>query len=299
MEETIEGFSVKLLEILEEYWMNFLFSLPRIIVAVLVLLATTFIAVKVSGLVNKRLTAKTSDPLFSSFIVQLSKYLLILIGAMISLQIVGLSGIAGGLLAGAGVSALIFGFAFKDIGENFLAGIILAFNRPFHYHDTIKVAEYMGRVEGLSFRITHLKTFDEKDVFVPNATIVKEVLTNLTRDGNLRLDFVVGIAYEDNLHNAVKLIIDTVSRCTEIENEPVPFAVVEEFAPSTVNIRVFFWTATDDYRRGILVLKGEIMTHVKNALIDNGFTLPANVQELKLYGQRTSFPVTIIKKEND
>ncbi|HEX6171055.1 MAG TPA: mechanosensitive ion channel family protein, partial [Chitinophagaceae bacterium] len=151
---------------------------------------------------------------------------------------------------------------------------------------------------GLSFRMTHLKTFDEKDVFVPNAVIVKEVLTNLTRDGSLRLDFVVGIAYEDNLHNAVRVIIHTVGKCNDIKNEPVPFAVVEEFTPSTVNIRVFFWTATDDYRRGVLILKGEIMTQVKNALINNGFTLPANVQELKLYGQKASLPVTIIKKQN-
>ena len=298
MEQTIEGVSVKLTRILEEYWASFLFNLPRMIIALGVLMVTIFIAVKVSGFINKRLAAKAPDPLFTSFIVQLSKYTLILIGAMLSLQIVGLSGVAGGLLAGAGVSALVFGFAFKDIGENFLAGVILAFNRPFHYHDTIKVADYLGRVEGLSFRMTHLKTFDEKDVFVPNAVIVKEVLTNLTRDGSLRLDFLVGIAYEDNLHNAVDLIINTVRNCNDIKHEPIPFAVVEEFTPSAVNIRVFFWTATDDYRRGVLVLKSEIMTQTKDALMNNGFTLPANVQELKPYGKRESLPVTIIK-QND
>jgi small conductance mechanosensitive channel len=299
MQETVDGFSGKLIEILNEYWTNFLFTLPRILIAIVVLAAITFIAMKLAGFVNKRLTLKAPDPLFSSFIVQLLKYGLILIGVMISFQIVGLSGIAGGLLAGAGVSALIFGFAFKDIGENFLAGIILAFNRPFNYHDTIKVADFLGRVEGMSFRITHLKTFDEKDVFIPNAVLVKEVLINLTRDGSLRLDFVIGIAYEDNLDEAIKLIIESVNKCSGINHKPVPFAVVEEFSASTINIRVYFWTATDDYRRGVLILKGEIMTQVKNALISRGFTLPANIQELKIYGQKTSLPITIINNQNE
>lgn len=295
MKQTPDDFSTKFMYIIQEYWNTFLATLPRITIALLVLVTTIFIAIKVSRLVNRRLAVKAPDPLFSSFIVQLLKHTMILVGAMISLQIAGLSGIAGGLLAGAGVSALIIGFAFKDIGENFIAGIILAFNRPFHYHDTIKVADYLGRVEGLSFRMTHLKTFDEKDVFVPNSMIVKGILTNLTRDGMLRLDFTIGIAFEDSLNDAIKLITQTIVTYNNIMVEPPPFAVVEAFTASTANIRIFFWTSTDDYRRGVLVLKSEIMIHVKDALLENGFTLPADIHELRLYNKENSIPVTILK----
>ncbi len=98
------------------------------------------------------------------------------------MQTLGLTGVAGGLLAGAGISAFIFGFAFKDIAENFLGGVILAFNRPFSLNDTIVIREFSGHIVALNFRTTHIKTFDEGDVFIPNSIVIKEPLTNLTRD---------------------------------------------------------------------------------------------------------------------
>lgn len=293
MDRTFADFTTTVLGSLEDYWEAFLLTLPKLLVALILLMLIAFIGVRISRFFKRRLSVKANDALFSSFIAQLIKYVFFIVAVMVALQVLGLSGLAGGLLAGAGVSALIFGFAFKDIGENFLAGIILAFDRPFNIHDTIKVSEFMGRVEALNFRTTHIKTFDEKDVFIPNFTIVKEVLTNLTRDGNLRIDFVIGIAYEDNLQQAVELIVDQVKEYSIILPEPEPFAVVEEFSVSTVNIRIFFWTSTDDYRRGVLVMKSEIMARVKKALLAAGFTLPAYVIDLKLYDQRNPIPVLL------
>lgn len=293
MNDSIEDFSTAVWTALNAYWNQFLHNLPKIALALFVFSLFLFIAVRVKRGIDRHLSKRAHDQLFTAFVAQLSKYGLIVAGLMITLQILGLSGIAGGLLAGAGVSALIFGFAFKDIGENFLAGIILAFNRPFNLHDTIKINDYLGRVEGLNFRTTHVKTFDEKDVFIPNAIILKEILTNLTRDGRLRLDFVVGIAYEDDVQKAIQLIIKTVSKSDEIIQTSEPFAVVEEFATSTVNLRIFFWTSTDDYRRGVLVTKSSIMANVKSALIANGFTLPAEIHELKVYDKRDYLPVKV------
>ena len=281
---------------LQRTWEAFVASLPKVILALLVFVIFAFLAGRISRFLLSRLRRRAHDPLFTSFITQVAKYVLIIVGVMVSLQILDLSGFAGGLLAGAGVSALIIGFAFKDIGENFLSGLILAFDRPFSLDDTILINDFMGNVKALNFRTTHIKTFDEKDVFIPNAIMVQQPLTNLTRDGKLRLDFTVGIAYEDEVSRALEIILDTVGQCSDTLADPKPFAVAEELSVNAVNLRIYFWTDTDDYRKGVLITKGEIIGRVKTALLSQGFTLPANIQELKVYDRQKVLPISIIRQ---
>lgn len=293
MNESFNSFSAELNASLRKMMESVLANLPKILVAMLVVAVMTFLGSRLSTFIRRRLSRKAHDQLFTTFIAQAVKYAWIVVALMLALQILDLSGIAGGLLAGAGVSALILGFAFRDIGENFLSGIILAFDRPFRTDDTIVINDFMGHVKGLNFRTTHIKTFDEKDVFIPNSIMVKQPLINLTRDGRLRLDFVVGIAYEDDIQEAVKLVLSTVNACEDILKQFPPFTVVEEFAPSTVNLRIYFWTDTTDYRKGVLLTKSRIMGRVKEALLAHGFTLPATVQELKLYDKSQALPIRL------
>lgn len=292
--EQIDGFFNKLLYSLEKYWNSFIEALPRIVLALILLLIVLFIAAKIKRILLNRLTGKAHDPLFASFVAQLIKVAVMIIGLLLVLRVLNLTGIATGLLTGAGLSALVFGFAFKDIGENFLAGIILAFNRPFSMHDAVQVEGILGYVVGLGFRVTHIKTFDEKDVFVPNATLIKNTVTNLTRDGLLRMDFIVGIAYEDDIAEATNLMIEVIGGTEGVLQSKEPFVVVDELAASTVNLKVFFWTDTDDYRKGVLVTKSVVMKKVKEALSANGITLPANIQELKLYEKADPLPIKIL-----
>jgi small-conductance mechanosensitive channel len=102
---------------------------------------------------------------------------------MVVFRFVGLTGVVSGLLAGAGISAFIIGFALKDIGENFLAGILLAFKRPFRVGDLVDIGGIRGTVLILNLRDTQIKTPDGKDVFIPNANIIKNPLVNFTIDG--------------------------------------------------------------------------------------------------------------------
>lgn len=298
MKEDFQGFTTELLQALTRYWQQFILVLPRIAMGILVLVIVLFLASRISTMLQNRLTGKAHDPLFARFVARLAKFAFLVVGFIFILQVLGLSGVAGGLLAGAGISAFIIGFAFKDIAENFLAGIILAFNRPFALNDTIKLKDYVGHVKELNFRTTHIKTFDEKDVFVPNAMIIKEPLVNMTRDGMLRIDFAVGIAYEDDIKSAIDLILQTVSSNGEIRKDKPPFAVMEEMATSTVNLRIFFWVDTDDYKKGVLITKSAVLQSVKEALIGKGFTLPADIQELKLYDKRDAFPVSVVSNGN-
>lgn len=145
----------------------------------------------------------------AEYIAVVTKWAIIIAGILLAFQTIGLSGIAGGLLAGAGVSAIVIGFAFKDIAQNFLAGLILAFNRPFNVNDTVQINEIMGKVVGLDLRTTHILTFDSKDVYIPNGTIITSPITNYTRNGLIRMDFIVGIDYNDDITQAIRLIEET------------------------------------------------------------------------------------------
>ena len=190
----------------------------------------------------------------------------------------------GGLLGGLGLSAFLVGFAFKDIAENFLAGVILAFNRPFNVNDSIQVQSLTGRVMELNLRTTRIKTYDGKDIYIPNALVLKEPVTNFTHDGYIRQDFVVGIDYDADAAAVIETILAQLKQEKQvIQDAPhQPFAVIEELATSTVNVRVFFWAESEEYRRGVLELRSRLMNRVKSILMaaDN-VSLPSDIVELQ------------------
>ena len=169
MKDNPIGFIPGLQNSIINYWNSLVESLPRIVLALIILVVFYYIAKYLSKLIKRRFLNADHDPLFVNFLSKTSKVILIIIGIIFAMQTMGLSGVAKGLLAGAGISAFIFGFAFKDIAENVLGGLILTFNRPFSLDDTIQIRDFTGHVKALNFRTTHIKTFDEKDVFLPNS----------------------------------------------------------------------------------------------------------------------------------
>ena len=221
----------------------------------------------------------------SAFLAKAVKLILIIFVFLFTLQVAGLSSIAGAILATAGASAVVLGFAFKDIAENFLAGIILAFNRPFHVNDTVQIENVFGKVKTMEFRYTKITTFDGRNVYIPNADVLTKPVFNYTEDGFYRADFVVGIAYENDIEKAKEIIILCFDEEEHIVKDElhVNFVAEDELSASTVNLKVYFWVTTEDFRRGTLQTRGRLIQKVKKKLEENGFNLPANITELKFY----------------
>ncbi|MER2999210.1 mechanosensitive ion channel family protein [Pontibacter populi] len=284
-------------DVLNDYWERFLFLLPNILLALLIFFVALWVASKVKTLLDAKLSRKAHDRITGQYIALVSKWAVVIVGLLLVLQTLGLTGVAGGLLAGAGLSAVVIGFAFKDIAENFLAGLILAFNRPFEINDTIEVEDVLGKVKALQLRVTHVLTFESKDVFIPNSTILKSKVTNLTKNGLIRMDFVVGIDYNDNIQAAIDLIEKTALQVEGVLQNDPPYAIVDELSTNTLNLRVFFWTETNDYKKGVMLLKGSIMQVVTKALLEEGFGMPANIQEIKLYDYQKDIPFRNVNNE--
>lgn len=246
-----------------------------------------------NNLFQKKVRAKSHDQLMSNFLAKAIKLVLIILIFLLALHTAGLSSIAGAIVATAGASAIVIGFAFKDIAENFLAGVILAFNRPFHVNDTVQIENVFGKVKSMEFRYTKIATFDGRNVYIPNADVLTKPVYNYTEDGFYRVDFVVGIAYENDIEKAKEIINTCLEEDKLIVKDDVHvnFVVEDKLAASTVNLKVFFWVTTEDFRRGTLQTRGNLMQKVKTRLEENNFNLPAEIRELKFYDTSKSFQV--------
>lgn len=286
----------KILERLEVYYNAFLKAIPRIGLAILILIIGIIVAGWITTIIRKRMKEKSGDPLMTGFLAKAIKLVLFIAIFLLALNVAGLSNIATAIMATAGASALVIGFAFKDIAENFLAGVILAFNRPFHVDDTVKIEEVFGKVKSMEFRYTKITTFDGRNVYIPNSDVLTKPVYNYTEDGFYRSDFIVGIAYENDIQKAKDIISTCFAEDDEVINDDkhVSFVTEDELAASTVNLKVYFWVTTDDFRRGTLQTRGKLIQKVKTRLEENGFNLPAEIRELKMYEASKSFRVDVV-----
>lgn len=281
------------------YYDNMVALLPKLGFALIIFFLLLVVAKTVRGFAHRRLTTRMDDPLLARFIARLIGVAIIVLAILVTLQIIGLGNMAVGLLSTAGVGAFIIGFAFKDIGENFLAGIVLAFKRPFRVGDTVELNGHQGKVMTLNLRDTQIKTFDGKDIFIPNAMVVKNPVVNYTIDGFLRLDFTIGLDYGSNFNRAMLIISETMNTIPGIlQAEKAPSFAISELAASTLNLTVYFWIDTFDKNISGVKLKIEAVEKILQALEKEGFYLPADILEVKSYKDQDLPVRTLHEKQN-
>ena len=297
MNDELKSFSQHLIHSLNELWLAFARQLPTIIFAIIIIAVGFLLSIKLTELFHRVISRKTDDKIMANFLVKSIKILLITLFVMYALNVAGLEGIAGGILAAAGASTIILGFAFKDIGENFISGIILSFNRPFNENDTVLIGDVFGKVKDIKFRYTKLRTFDGRDVYIPNSDVIKNPVYNYTEDGFFRFDFLVGIAYENDIEAAEKLIMNKLQNISCVyDDETHPcYVTTDSLEVSTVNLKVHFWVETKEYGREALAKKGHVISQIKAALLKEGFSLPASIQEIKLYDTQKNIPLILEK----
>lgn len=280
----METFLADFSDLINEYYLKVIALIPKLIMGLVIFLFFLFIANRTRKFSKSRLTEHLDDPLLANFLSQVIRYSFITVGLFGFLSTVGLGRAATTLIAGAGLSAFIIGFAFKDIGENFLAGILMAFKRPFRIGDVVETGAVKGTIVGLTIRETQIKTFDGKDVYVPNGQVVKNTLINFTIDGYLRLDFLVGLDYGDDIPQARALILQALKQVGEIlQEDKGPSVFIEDLGASTVNLRVYFWINTFDPEVSGLEAKSKAIHAVCQSLTEAGYYLPAEILEVKSY----------------
>lgn len=179
---------------------------------------------------------------------------------------------AGDLVAGLGITSVAIGFAFKDVLQNFFAGVLLLWRRPFTVGDQIRSGQYEGTVEEITIRSTRLKTYDGERAIIPNSDVYTGAILVHTAYPRRRVRFVVGVGYQDSIEEA-RAAIHGVLRNTEgVLGDPGPWVYVSELAASSVNFTVFFWTGSE--QANVLRVSDRVATGIKMALDEAAIDMP-------------------------
>lgn len=264
-------------ESLKADWQTFLSFSPRLMYAGIVLLIFLLAAGVVSKLVGRIMQRSQRLQNQERYVRRLVMWAIRLLGVLFALSVMGFKGVAASMLATGGVVAIVLGFAFREIGENLLAGIFLNFSRPFEVGDLIKSGDLTGTVRAIDVRSVHIRTFDACDVFVPSAQIFREELYNYTRDGLRRPNFCIGVAYHDEPEAVVSLLQDTIRKVEDVLPEPRAFVSIKEFADGWIVYQVFFWVDITSSRRDLVSVTNDVMIQCWRVLRDAGMTFSTDV----------------------
>jgi small conductance mechanosensitive channel len=258
--------------------------LPNLVLS-LVVFAIFLYAGKTIKQVVKNLTRNRREARSLGMVLgRLAQGMIILIGLFIALSIVIPSFKASDLIQLLGISSVAIGFAFRDILQNFLAGILILLTEPFQIDDQIVFKNFEGTVENIQTRATTIRTYDGRRIVIPNSELFINAVTVNTAFEHRRLQYDVGIGYSDDIDSTKELIVAAMRETTGVLTTPAPDAIVVELAGSSVNIRARWWVEPPR-QADTLDLKDRVLTNIKNKLIANGIDLPFPTQQILFHDQ--------------
>ncbi len=269
--QEIDANTGNIFEKLDAWVDGFLALLPNIAVALVVLALFVGLAYGVARLVRGRAAAMGRESL-GEVASALVKWALVLVGVMLAVTIVAPTVTPGDLLAGLGVSSVAIGFAFKDILQNMLAGILILLRQPFAVGDEIVSGSHEGVVEKIETRATFLKTYDGRRVVIPNTQIYTDSVVVKTAFDKIRSEYDVGVGCSDDWARAKKLAVDAVASCEGVLRDPAPEAIPIAIADFSNNIRLRWWTASD--RPSVIHTFGRVIEAVYRKLDEHGIDMP-------------------------
>lgn len=266
---------------------------PLIGFAILCLLLTWFATIWTARFSAKLLSGRMQSPLLSDVLARGIALPVFLVGLYLILRISGLSRLAMTVIGGTGLVALVIGFAFRDIAENFLASILISIQHPFARDDLIEVAGFKGYVQSVNTRSAVLMTLEGNYVQIPNATIYKEPITNFTANPYVRFDFAVGIGYEDSITRAQEITMKVLRDHPAVVDQPESLVLVETLGAATVSLRVYFWVDIAQY--SAFKVQSAVIRLTKHALEKAGISMPDEAREVIF---PKGVPVEMIKEQS-
>lgn len=258
--------------------------LPNFVLAVIVF-ALFYAVAKTFKRLVRRLTRRHRQARSLGLVLgRLSQGIIILVGLFVALSIVIPSFKAGDLIQLLGISGVAIGFAFRDILQNFLAGILILLTEPFKIDDQIIFKEFEGTVENIQTRATTIRTYDGRRIVIPNSDLFTNSVTVNTAFEHRRLEYDIGIGYGDDIDRAKQLILEAIASVDKVLKDPPPEALVMELADSTVNIRARWWV-TPPRRAEALDSRDKVLSAIKKRLTANGIDLPFPTQQILFHDQ--------------
>lgn len=257
--------------------------LPNIGIALVVLLLFLFVARRARVLVQRLNSRKYHKNLVTVF-GRMAQWCLILLGVMLAVTIAFPSFTPGNLISALGITGIAIGFAFKDIFENFLAGILILVTEPFRIGDQIVFKEFEGTIEDIETRATKMRTYDGRLVIIPNADLYKGIFIVNTAYATRRLQYDVVIGNGDDIPTAKRLMLEAMTSLPDVEAEPAPDVLLLDYADAGVKLRIRWWIKPPR-RADALDQLDHVLEKIKATLTANGIDLPYPTQQILLHDQ--------------
>jgi len=259
---------------LQESLVEFLARLPIYVMAMLVFLFFLWLAARVAETTKKFVNDHGRSRNAATVIALIIRWGTVVFGALVALSIALPSFKAADLIQVLGISSVAIGFAFRDIFQNFLAGLIILMTDAIKIGDQIIVKDenLEGTVTDIQTRATTISTYDDRKIIIPNAALFTNPVTINTATEKLRTTQIVGISYDSNIDKACALIEEEVKNVDGVLADPSADVVVDNFGESSIDLKVRWWT--DARRSNVINVKSIVMRNIKYALDKNGIDIP-------------------------
>lgn len=195
------------------------------------------------------------------------------------------------LLGAAGFVTIAFGFAAQTSVSNIISGIFLMLERPFAIGDVIRINGTAGTILSIDLLSLKLKTFDNLFIRVPNETILKNQVINVSRFPIRRIDLPVSIAYKEDLTRVQDLLMKLADSHDIFLKEPEPVFIFKDYGESSINIQFSVWIIKEDFLKG----KNFLAAEIKKTFNENNVEIPFPHRSIGLMSQESSIPVELKK----
>ena len=243
--------------------------IPLLILAIFAVWLSNYLGRKLST--SQWLKKRTIDPFLQELIRRAVHGGLVFAGLLTALSLLGATALVGAVAGSAGILGLALGFAFKDVAENYVAGLLLSMRRPFSPDDSIKIDEFEGKVAALTPRETILVMYDGTDLRIPNAMVFKSVLINFTRNALRRFEFEIVLDSSVSISTAQKAALAVIAQAPGVIAEPAPASRVIEYGPNGSRLLFLGWV--NQRESDLLRVRSNCIRAVKGEFKELGFDL--------------------------
>jgi small-conductance mechanosensitive channel len=263
---------------------GFVQRLPYLLLAVVVFMVFYAMAVLVRGSIRALASNVSHRRNLGLVVGRLSYGAVIFVGLLVAL-VIAIPGFTPGQLVNIlGLSSVAIGFAFRDILQNFLAGILLLASEPFRIGDQIVIGDFEGTVEDIQTRATFIKTYDGRRVVIPNSNLFTNSVTVNTAHEQRRLQYDFGLGFGDDIPQAKTILLQVVQSIPGVLETPAPDVLVVKLADSSINVRLRWWVQPPR-QFDVLTSQDLVLEKAAAALLAAGIDLPFPTQQILFHDQ--------------
>lgn len=267
--------------------MNWLQTRPESAIRVLLLVAALPLALLFSRMLRRSMEKRLS-PQVAMLLAKVVSYSAIAVIALILLKELGIK--LTPLLGAAGVIGIAVGFAAQTSLSNLISGVFLILEQPFQVGDLVRTEQHMGLVHSIDLLSVKIRTFDNTLIRIPNETMIKTAVTNVTAFPIRRMDLTIGVAYKEDIERVMKILREIADGIPEILDEPEPFILFKGFADSALEFLVGVWLAKADY----VTVRNQFLPTIKKRFDEEGIEIPFPHRTLYAGLASEPFPIRVV-----